>query len=457
MGPVTDYSNRALTTGPLRLLIKDIGVLITALPYLPLVFFPITLTTAKQDGHSRWASFRDIAVQALLCLIELILLILFIPALVSLPGLIFIAALIASILLIKLVAWPTQGPRLVDSAVDGGITPVPHERPTERWIFINGICTGRSGLQQNINHISLLFGRKVLGIHNQSYGMIGDIVECLLQRCFLYSTMDVRVAIEVVKKHLVDPEVRKVVLLAHSQGGIIASMVVDHLLTELSGECMGKLEIYTFGSAASHFHDPPINTTTSVESSPCIQYIEHYANEYDMVPRWGVLYAVKRLLTNRYAGKVYVRMGATGHMFVDHYLDPIFLSPKQARSKTGPATNMKQVNGHMPEEEAIEDADSFLNALVDVDVDVEERQAQKASKRLVQVKSSGQAHAHSTPVAKGVGGHSVNGTHDLVNGVHADDVDDLMMNLDDNRGKTVKELSRLWQYLGGAEPEESSQ
>lgn len=144
-------------------------------------------------------------------------------------------------------------------------------------------------------------------------------------------------------------------------------------------------------------------------------------------------------------------------MFVDHYLDPIFLSPKQARSKTGPATNMKQVNGHMPEEEAIEDADSFLNALVDVDVDVEERQAQKASKRLVQVKSSGQAHAHSTPVAKGVGGHSVNGTHDLVNGVHADDVDDLMMNLDDNRGKTVKELSRLWQYLGGAEPEESSQ
>ncbi|KAI4136326.1 MAG: hypothetical protein LQ341_005679, partial [Variospora aurantia] len=46
-----------------------------------------------------------------------------------------------------------------------------------------------------------------------------------------------------------------------------------------------------------------------------------------MVPRWGILYGVKSLLTNRYAGNVFVRTGAMGHMFVDHYLDPIFPPP----------------------------------------------------------------------------------------------------------------------------------
>ncbi|KAL8935801.1 MAG: hypothetical protein Q9216_005253 [Gyalolechia sp. 2 TL-2023] len=460
MGPVTDYSDRALTTGPLWLLIKDIGVLATALPYLPLVFFPFKTKSDKEDGHSRWASVRDIAVQALLFLVELILLILSIPALVSLPAILFIVFVLASVLVVRLIAWPTQGPRIIESTVDQDTSTQSEQRADERWVFINGICTGRSGLQKNVNRISLLFGRKVLGLHNQSYGIFGDIIECLLQRCLSYNTTDVRIAIEIVKEHLVDQEVRKVVLLAHSQGGIIASMVVDHLLTELSGECMSKLEIYTFGSAASHFHSPPTNTTTLipnifVESSPCIRYIEHYANEYDMVPRWGVLYAIKSLLTNRYAGNVYVRMGATGHMFVDHYLNPIFPLPNQTRSKTSPATNTKQVNGHRTKDEEIEDADCCLNALVDVDVSVEQRRAQKPRKRLAQVKNTGHTRAGTTaPMTNGVNGHMVNGTYGSVNGVHGDEDDNLMMIAEGNRGKTLKELSRLWKYLGGAEPED---
>ncbi|KAL9024242.1 MAG: hypothetical protein Q9196_006659 [Gyalolechia fulgens] len=458
-GPVTDYSDRALTTGPLWLLIKDIRVLTAALPYLPLLFFPFKPKSEKQANHSRLASYRDTVVQALLCLIELALLILFIPALISLPGMLFIVALFACILIIRLVAWPTQGPRIAESTVHQGTPPMLQRRPDERWLFINGICTGRSGLQQNVDRISLLFGRKVLGIHNQSYGIIGDIVECLLQRCLSYSTMDVRVANEVIKQHLVDPLVQKVVLLAHSQGGIIASMVVDHLLTELSGECIGKLEIYTFGSAASHFHSPPTSTTTplpgtSVEFAPCIPYIEHYANEYDMIPRWGVLYAIKNLVFNRYAGKVYVRMGATGHMFVDHYLDPIFPLPKPARLEPGPAMNTRQVGGHRTEAAEIEDADGFLNALVDVDADLEQRRAQKPRKRLVQAKSARQAHAHPASMVNEAGGNAIHATHGSVDGVHRDADDDLMTFVDGNAGKTVKELSRLWKYLGGADPDD---
>ena len=56
-----------------------------------------------------------------------------------------------------------------------------------------------------------------------------------------YKTLDVRVACEVVKECLVDEEAKKVVLVAHSQGGIIASMIVDALFMELSESQMGKL------------------------------------------------------------------------------------------------------------------------------------------------------------------------------------------------------------------------
>ena len=44
-----------------------------------------------------------------------------------------------------------------------------------------------------------------------------------------------------VKANLIDPSVKKVVLIGHSQGGIIASMVVDRLLADLPIETVSKL------------------------------------------------------------------------------------------------------------------------------------------------------------------------------------------------------------------------
>ncbi|KAL8751682.1 MAG: hypothetical protein Q9184_005994 [Pyrenodesmia sp. 2 TL-2023] len=482
-GPITSYSVRALQTGPLWLLIKDAGVLMTALPYLPMLFLPIQKKNANNQPKSlRLLSMRDIAIQALLLLIELILLILFLPALVSFPGILFIGVATLSLLIIKLIAWPTQGPRIVESTMDQETLRLSQQHPFERWIFINGICTGSTGLQQNIDRLSLLFGRKVTGIHNESYGFISDLLECLLQRCLSYNTTDVRIACEVVRDRLVDPEVKKVVLIGYSQGGIVASMVVDYLLAELSAEMMGKLkEIYTFGSAASHFHNPPRHGTTllpcsstTTESSPCIPHIEHYANEYDMVPRWGVLYATNSLLTNRYAGEVFVRMGASGHMFVDHYLDPIFPlaghgkevdKAKAGKKGIGRATVNGDVHGHR-----VEEADSYLGAIVNVDTDVEEKQKGVERKSLTNGDSKkAAAEANKYPgltvngkgkkAAAEVNSHSVSAVNQnevgrvygTINGIPNDEhVVDVVL----GRGKTVKELSRLWKYLGGAAPED---
>lgn len=43
-----------------------------------------------------------------------------------------------------------------------------------------------------------------------------------------------------------------------------------------------------------------------------------------MVPRWGVLHCIQDILNNRYTGSVFVRMGASGHVFVQHYMDLMF-------------------------------------------------------------------------------------------------------------------------------------
>lgn len=240
MADPSKYTTQANRQGPLWLLLKDTGILLSVLPYLPLVFWPLK---SKNGDHEKtsWASIRDLLIQGLLFIVETIMMILFIPAFIALPGILFLAVLVACCLLVKLIAWPTQGPRIVQSNMSSETLRESSNHPHERWIFINGICTGSSGLQENVDRLSLLFGRSVLGIHNQSAGMIGDVLECLLQRCLSYKTMDVRVAYEIVKGCLMDPEAKKVVLIGHSQGGIIVSMVLDELFPELPNESMSKL------------------------------------------------------------------------------------------------------------------------------------------------------------------------------------------------------------------------
>ena len=89
-----------------------------------------------------------------------------------------------------------------------------------------------------------------------SLGFVWDIGECLIQRCFGYSSEDVRICYDELKIPLLDPSITKVIVVAHSQGGIILSLTIDRMFAELSPTTMSKLEIYTFGSAAAHFNNP---------------------------------------------------------------------------------------------------------------------------------------------------------------------------------------------------------
>lgn len=190
---------------------------------------------------------------------------------------------------------------------------------------------------------------------------------------FSYSTEDTRIIYQHLKAVLMNREITKVVVIAHSQGGIILSTALDSLFADVPSDAFDKLEIYTFGYVMSHFHLPllctcmlirachipaappitstipsamfpplallPLNTPLASVPSPqnrklpppapreerLIRHIEHYANEHDFVALFGVLHFTRDKLSNRFVGKVFENKGHGGHLMNQHYLDRMFV------------------------------------------------------------------------------------------------------------------------------------
>ncbi|KAL9094780.1 MAG: hypothetical protein Q9165_003051 [Trypethelium subeluteriae] len=79
-----------------------------------------------------------------------------------------------------------------------------------------------------------------------------------------------------------------------------------------------------------HRHDEKLGHTNEGHEH-IIPVIEHYCNELDMVPRWGVLNNVRSQPQLRYAGSVFIHRQMSGHLFNRHYLDTMF--PMNKRSQ----------------------------------------------------------------------------------------------------------------------------
>jgi hypothetical protein len=168
-----------------------------------------------------------------------------------------------------------------------------------------------------------------------SKGLLLDLVECLIQRDLDYKTRDIRQGRAQIRAALKSPNTKKVVLIAHSQGGIVACSIIDWLFGELSHKTMRKLEVYTFGNAARHFRNPPLEASNpnpkqqeqQGDTERVIKYIEHYANSEDFVANIGVLEftspMAKYTSTSLFSGAVFRREGP-GHLLNLHYLDTMF-------------------------------------------------------------------------------------------------------------------------------------
>ena len=238
--------------------------------------------------------------------------------------------------------------------------------------FVNGICVDENWLKLNCNTLSEYLKEEVVGIHNKSYGLIVDLVECILQRDLRFYTESVMTAIEAVTHAL--EQGRRVRLIGHSQvssdstqilssllqaaillqseltlagfrfkqqklmtcllfflsqGGIIVSLVVDYLVDYGNPKLFEKLEVYTFASAADKFPSPP----KPYRHIP----IKHYGNQFDLVSILGVLgarafyrhivYPLRSLYYEsgdpnhdpHYFGKIFVHREAFGHLLSTNY------------------------------------------------------------------------------------------------------------------------------------------
>ena len=267
-------------------------------------------------------------------------------------------------------------------------TTIPRDFPDERWFFINGVATNRAVAEMNAALLSRIFGRSFTVIQNSTNSLALDLAQCVIGKEYktrpnlnsmgtmtepaLKATLAVLAALN-------QEEVRKVVVVAHSQGTIImanalraivaflraveqgpkesatvqASDVAASLTFEAKQESelalrvevekaftefvtrtpspldkVRKLEVYTFANCADKMKYA--FTDSAGKSYP---FMEHFANERDLVARLGVLAPCREeagCTAVEIDGPVYERKGhgrlkrgAWGHLLNEHYLFPV--------------------------------------------------------------------------------------------------------------------------------------
>ncbi|KIW03455.1 hypothetical protein, variant [Verruconis gallopava] len=489
-------------------MIRDIWVCITMFTLFPGVVTPFW--SSSPDDEFYMGSYRNVAGVCLLGFAScfgVLLVIVCIPLFMFLPGPVSALVFVTGQVLLHLLCFPLQGPSQVWSKrPEDSETIQKHARnANERWFFLNGCCVSGYNLQQNVDLLSRTFGRPVFAIHNRTYGVLGDLFECILQRSFNLFTEETRVCYEYVKAYCTDPEVKKVVLIAHSQGCIMASQILDQLYVDIPASAVSKLEVYTFGNAASHFNNPlrTMSQTPTIDARDAmdglflptketgtkpkvkevlperiIPYIEHYCNSEDMVTRWGALYSAKQILQNRFCGHIFINDGQSGHMLNQHYLSKMFPIPeKREKMVNGVDEENGAVNGRVTGQVP------FLDRVIRLDTATVTQRKQQAVHQLAIMRHDSALqdyddHSHSALKS------AVNDIHCSMSasGITEQDLDEkLNLRLGEGKmltskdlsgaegsrisvvhnhtyddvpsGRTVRQLSRLWRYMDGADPD----
>jgi hypothetical protein len=237
----------------------------------------------------------------------------------------------------------------------------------ERWFFINGICTDLNMAKINQTELSNFVGRPIQLLYNATDGITWDVAECVLGKAFTTVTESVAPNLAPLVDALCDPSVSRVVFTSHSQGTIIAAvmlkildeMIVDLPIVPLVGSrkisaerkkaremiadpgivrdraaresfenavkkleanrtiVLAKLvdlEVYCFANCATSmvpFH------SVGKRLAP---FIESYGNQNDPVARLGILAAEQGAGGSRIEGDRYYSPDAWGHLLNAHYL-----------------------------------------------------------------------------------------------------------------------------------------
>jgi len=169
----------------------------------------------------------------------------------------------------------------------------------EIWFFINGVATDPWVAQLNAEYLAEVFKRRVHILHKPTYGLDRDLREYVRGRL----EQKLHVAVELCKALKLQAKGKgrkRIVLIAHSEGTIIASHVAGHLPSELRD----RMEVYNFAFCADQF-----------PADGC-GYVEHIVNEKDFVPSLSI---VPKNCYN-VPGDIFRQPGKWGHLLGAHYL-----------------------------------------------------------------------------------------------------------------------------------------
>jgi len=183
------------------------------------------------------------------------------------------------------------------------------DEESEIWFFINGVATDQWIVQLNAEHLAHLFKRKIHILHNYTVGLDRDLRECVRGRTLEEKTTVARQLLAELKRLVEKKGKLKVVIVAHSQGTIIASEIVKRLkglaLSEADPALLERMEVYNFAFCADEF---PEDTC---------RHVEHFVNDRDFVPSLSIV------PKNFYhvAGRIFRKAHASGHLLSAHYLE----------------------------------------------------------------------------------------------------------------------------------------
>lgn len=142
MDPFAGASTRAARQDPIRLMIKDASVLCRMFAYVPNIILPLLTRDKDAELYPCLANVKVGFLQTVLALIQVLSLVIVIPAFLWLPGGIFLVATALVCLACYLVTLPMQGPPINFSNMDESTKALAEQHKNERWVFVNGICTG---------------------------------------------------------------------------------------------------------------------------------------------------------------------------------------------------------------------------------------------------------------------------------------------------------------------------
>ncbi len=235
--------------------------------------------------------------------------------------------------------------------------------PREKWLFVNGILTDDGVAQLNAAYLADLFHRPIAVIQNSTDGAIEDLAECAVEKAFGRNGEAATVAFPAIYDAVKDSERERIVVVAHSQGTIIASVVLRLMkmiyrpgrrrsavsrdrdavrrevrkakvnldledFDELTRDEIEKLELYCFANCATKMR--------YVDAAARQPWIESFGNQYDLVARLGMLAPNPARWGVEIDGPRYERPAAWGHLLNRHYLRAID-QQQRTGNKQGPA------------------------------------------------------------------------------------------------------------------------